>query len=68
MLEVVLETDGQVLVVMVVLVVVLMLVQDWRHQVIEWEFLELEVEVQEHKLMNIQALLKHLVVMAVLVL
>ena len=25
-----------------------MLVQDWRHQVIEWEFLELEVEEQEH--------------------
>tara|TARA_R100000005_G_scaffold33855_1_gene15439 strand:- start:829 stop:1035 length:207 start_codon:yes stop_codon:yes gene_type:complete len=68
MLEVVLETDGQVLVVMVVLVVEAMQVQDWRHHLTEWEFLELEEEVQEHKLMNILLLLKQLVVMAVLVL
>jgi hypothetical protein len=38
---------------MVVLVVEVMQVQDWQHQPIEWELLELEVEEQEHKLMNI---------------
>jgi hypothetical protein len=51
---VVLETDFPVVPeVMVVLVVEVMQVQDWQHQPIEWELLELEVEEQEHKLMNI---------------